>query len=645
MTLKNIIYSSVFSLFASVTYAQNAGINRADKQYESYAYYDAIATYEKIAERGYKDEKMFQKLGNAYYFNAQLEKAAKWYEALFDLNKEQEAEYYYRYSQSLKSIEDYKKADKMLELFNEKSGNDQRGKLFNNNRDYLAVIKANSGRFTIENAGINSNYSDYGAAIYDGKLIFASARDTGGVSKKIFRWTNQTFTNLYSSDVNEDGTLSSPERLANAVNSKFHESTPIFTKDGKTMYFTRNNYLDGKLGKDEQRVVLLKLYKSTLIDGKWSNIVALPFNSDNYSVAHPTLSIDEKTLYFASDMPGTFGQSDLYKVAINIDGSYATPENLGGKINTEGRETFPFVSSDNQLYFATDGRPGLGGLDVYVTSLKNQNFDDIQNVGSPINSESDDFSFFINNETRKGFFTSNRSGGVGYDDIYKFIEDRPLLCEQSLKGLITDVETNEILDQAKVTLFDEKFGVIEETFSNTDGMYSFNVLCNKKYYVRADKKEYQVAESSIMIPNESGASNLPLALSKRIKQVGVGSDLAKTLEIPIIYFDLDKSFIRKDAAFELEKVLIVMQENPTMKIDIRSHTDSRQTVSYNEALSDRRAKATKAWLIKKGISSNRLTAKGYGESQLVNKCADGVQCSEVEHQANRRSEFIIVSME
>ena len=644
MKFTNILYSIVLSFFACAVYAQNGAVSRADKQYDKYAYYDAIATYEKIAERGYKDEDMFQKLGNAYYFNAQLDKAAKWYEALFDMNKDQEPEYYYRYSQSLKAVEDYKKADKMLELFNEKSGNDQRGKLFSNNRDYLAVIKANSGRFTIEDAGVNSNYSDYGAAIYDGKLIFASARDTGGVSKKIFRWTNQTFTNLYSSDINEDGTLSSPQRLANAVNSKFHESTPIFTKDGKTMYFTRNNYLDGKIGKDEQRVVLLKLYKSTLTDGKWSNIVALPFNSDNYSVAHPTLSVDEKTLYFASDMPGTFGQSDLYKVAINADGSYTTPVNLGDKINTEGRETFPFISSDNQLYYATDGRPGLGGLDVYVTSLKNENFNDIQNVGSPINSESDDFSFLINNETRKGFFTSNRSGGLGYDDIYKFVETKPLLCEQSLKGLITDSESNAIIGNAKVTLFDEKFAVIEETFSNQEGMYSFSVLCANKYYVRADKKEYQVAESSIVIPNESGSSTLPLALSKRIKQVGVGSDLAKTLEIPIIYFDLDKSFIRKDAAFELAKVLIVMQENPTMKIDIRSHTDSRQTKSYNEALSDRRAKATKAWLIKKGIAANRLTAKGYGESQLVNKCADGVQCSETEHQANRRSEFIIVSM-
>lgn len=650
MKIQNFIYTAI--LFATVYagHAQKAKVAGADKQYDRYAYVDAITTYERVAERGYKDEKMFQKLGNAYYFNAELEKAAKWYTELFAMNSEQDPEYYYRYSQSLKAVGDYAKADKMLEVFNKKSGNDQRAKLFEKNKDYLAEIKANSGRFDIEDAGINSAFSDYGSSFLGNKLVFASARDTGGVSKKVFKWTNQSFTNLYSSEVNSNGKLEAPKKFNKKINSKFHESTPVFTKDGKTMYFTRNNFLDGKKGNDSQKVTLLKLYKAILEEGEWKNVTELPFNSNQYSVAHPALSIDDKTLYFASNMPGTLGQSDLFKVSINNDGSYGTPENLGKNINTEGRETFPFISGDNELYFATDGRPGLGGLDIYVTKIgTNNSFSDVQNIGSPVNSANDDFALLIDSQSRNGFFTSNRSGGKGYDDIYKFTETRKLACEQILKGLITDSETNLILPLAKVSLFDEKFQLLKETTADVNGTYRFDVVCGKVYYIRGEKTDYETKEATITIPKILGESDLPLALDKRIKAITVGTDLAKTLNIPIIYFDLDKSFIRKDAAFELEKVLAVMKQYPKIKIDVRSHTDCRQTAKYNEALSDRRAKSTIAWLIKNGIQASRLTGKGYGESQLVNDCGceptNKSNCTEQQHQANRRSEFIIVSME
>jgi outer membrane protein OmpA-like peptidoglycan-associated protein len=594
---------------------------------------------------------MFQKLGNAYYFNAELEKAGKWYGELFAMNQDQEAEYCYRYSQCLKAVGDYGQADKMLAAFNAKSGNDKRAQLYASHKNYLEEIKANSGRFNIEDAGINSEFSDYGSSFSGNKLVFASARDTGNVSKKVHKWTNQSFTNLYGSEVKNDGTLSQPERFSKRINSKFHESTPVFTQDGKTMYFTRNNYLDGKKGKDGKRITLLKLYKASLDqDGNWEDVVALPFNSENYSVAHPALSLDEKTLYFASDMPGTLGQSDLFKATINPDGSYGTPENLGATINTEGRETFPFISDENELYFASDARPGLGGLDIYVTKIeKDTNFVDIQNVGSPVNGTSDDFAFLIDGKSKNGFFTSNRTGGKGFDDIYKFTQTRKLACEQSLTGIITNNETAKILPNTKLSLFDEKFQLLKQGISDENGHYDFEVLCGKTYFVRAEKQEYETKEGTITIAKTSGKSELNLALEQRIKPIGVGTDLAKTLGIPMIYFDLDKSFIRKDAAFELEKVLAVMQEYPKMKIDVRSHTDCRQTAQYNEALSDRRAKSTMAWLVKNGIDASRLTAKGYGESQLVNDCGceptNQSNCTEEQHQANRRSEFIVVSME
>jgi outer membrane protein OmpA-like peptidoglycan-associated protein/tetratricopeptide (TPR) repeat protein len=647
MKIKSLVYSVFLSTLAFQGYSQKGKVATANKNYDRYAYVDAIATYEKVAEKGYKEEQLFQKLGNAYYFNADLAKASKWYDELFAMNPEQEAEYYYRYAQTLKSIGDYAKANKMMEKFNAQSGNDQRAKLYANNKNYLEGIKHNSRRFEIADAGVNSKFSDYGSTVFEGQLVFTSARDTGGVSKSVFRWTGKSFTNLYGSVIRTDGEMETPERFAKRINSKLHESTPVFTKDGKTMYFTRNNYLDGKLGKNANKMTLLKLYRSVLEEGKWVDVTELSFNSNEYNVAHPALSVDEKTLYFASDMPGTLGQSDLFRVAINADGSFGTPENLGTAINTEGRETFPYIAQDNQLYFASDGHPGLGGLDVYVARIDTDNsFYDIQNLGEPLNSKQDDFGFYINSKDSNGFFTSNRPGGNGSDDIYKFNEIRKLKCEQVLSGIITDQETGEAVAATKVSLFDSHFKLIKESSSDEKGQYHFDAVeCKKAYYVRAEKEEYQTKETSVEIEKVTGKIELALQLEKRIKPIGVGTDLAKTLNIPVIYFDLDKSLISKKAEFELAKVVAVMQQYPKMKIDVRAHTDSRQTAKYNENLSDRRAKATLSWLEKKGIDASRLTAKGYGESQLINGCSDGVKCSEKEHQANRRSEFVIVSME
>ena len=647
MKTKNLLYFAISFFLVLQGFAQEKKVAKADKQYDSYAYVDAIAIYERVAEKGYKNEKMLQKLGNAYYFKAELPKAVKWYDQLFALNPEQEPEYYYRYSQSLKSVGNYEKADKVLEKFSVKSNADKRSKLYQDQKNYLEVIKENSGRYEIADAGINSKYSDYGSALLDSKLVFASARDTIGVSKNIFKWTNESFTNLYWVEIKSGAVLGKPERFAKNINSKFHESTPVFTRDGKTMYFTRNNYLDGKRGRDADKITLLKVYKATQKDGKWGNIIELPFNSNEFSIAHPMLSLDEKTLYFASNMPGTIGQSDIFKVSIKDDGSYGTPENLGPSINTEGRETFPFISADNELYFASDGHPGLGGLDVFIAKIKeNGNFYMIQNIGEPINSRQDDFGYLIDIKNSTGFFTSNREGGKGYDDIYSFKELRKLRCEQILEGIITDQKTGQPIAGAKVSLLGGDFTPLKETVSDEKGFYSFGeVLCGESYYVRASKEDYLTVEGKIWIDKTSGKTVYPLALEKKLKEITLGTDLAKEFDVPMIYFDLDKSFIRKDAEVELAKILVIMQQYPRMKVDVRSHTDSRQTAKYNQKLSNARAASTVKWLIKNGIAAERLTGKGYGESQLVNQCSDDVKCTEAEHQINRRSEFIVVSME
>ncbi len=642
-----LLFITIISIYSFSSYAQQSKINSGDKKYDSYAYVDAIKTYEKVANKGYKSEDMFKKLGNSYYFNSDFAGAAKWYGELFAMNTSIESEYYYRYAQSLKSIGEVNKANKLLDDFYAKSKDDTRGQLYKNDKNYLDEIKANSGRYKIEDAGINSKYSDYGSFVYNNKIYFASARDTGNFSQRKHKWTGEYFTNIYNADINpETGNAVKVNKFKSAINTKFHEASPVFTKDGKTVYFTRNNYINGKKGKNEQKITLIKIYKATLgTDNKWGNIVELPFNSDHYSTAHPSLSPDEKTLYFASDMPGTFGQSDLYKVSINSNDGYGIPENLGKEINTEGKETYPYVTAENEIYFSSDGHPGLGGLDVFVANIDNNGkISNIQNVGGDVNSPKDDFAYSIDPTSRKGYFTSNKDGGQGSDDIYKFLETRKLKCEQQLEGVITDAATGTILPGTKVTLFDDQMNVKNSTVSDGSGKYTFVVECGKMYFVRAEKPEYTTKELSVTISKTSGKTSLPIALEKSSCKVTIGDDLGVCFGIKMIYFDLDKSNIRPEAALDLEKILVVLNDNPTMKLDIRSHTDSRATHQYNAALSDRRAKSTIKWLVKNGIAPNRLTGKGYGETQLVNKCSDGVSCTEEEHQANRRSEFIITAL-
>ena len=646
--MKNITTSFFLSIitFLSVN-AQTKKLDSGNKQYDNLSYVDAIKTYERVAEKGYKSVELFEKLGNSYYFNGKLKEANKWYTELFALNEPVESEYYYRYSQTLKANNEYEKANKYLDMFHAKTDADLRGNIYENQKDYKEIIARNSGRYEVKPTDINSKVSDYGAAIYGDKLIFSSARDSVGFAKVQSKWTSQAFTNLYSADIKPDGSLEKAKRFSNILNSKFNESTPVFTKDLKTVYFTRNNFNNGKEGYDQDKKIALKIYKANLVDGKWVNIQELPFNSDNYSVAHPALSADEKTLYFASDMPGTKGLSDIFMVDILGENSYGTPKSLNGAINTEGRETFPYVTANNELYFSSDGHQGLGGLDVYATKLSGDTaILPITNVGAPVNGPMDDFAYLIDSSTKKGYFSSNRDGGKGFDDIYSFLEKTPLKFDfkQDLEGTITNSETGEILDNAKITLYDENFKPLQETTSDANGNYAFKVDPGKKYYVRGEKEDYETKEVAVVIPNEPGKTKVTLATNKKIKEIKVGSDLAKTFDIKIIYFDLDKSNIRNDAAVDLAKIVDVMKQYPNMKVDVRSHTDSRQTAKYNEKLSDKRAKATIAWMVKNGIEESRLSGKGYGESQLVNKCADGVKCTEQEHQQNRRSEFIIMAM-
>lgn len=644
---KNIVSFGLWIGIATSVFAQNT-INSATKKYDKLAYINAIEVYEKVVEKGHESIDIYQKLGDSYYFNAQYENAVNTYAKLIALEPNQEPEYYYRYAVALKSKGDYTTSDLMMNEFAKRNASDSRVKLFANQTNYLEEIKSNSGRLNIENANINSSKSDYGTAFYQDKIVFTTARDTSKIIKRVHSWTGEAFTTLYQADLAEDGTVTNPKQFSKQISTKFHESTPVFTKDGNTMYFTRNNYNEGKKRTNSDKTILLKVYKATLVNNKWDNVQELPFNSNNYNVAHPALSVDEKTLYFVSDMPGSIGQSDLFKVEIKADGSFGEPVNLGPNINTEGRETFPFISQDNELYFSTDGRPGLGGLDIFIAFPEaDGNFKYVQNIGEPANSTMDDFSFIIKDNTI-GFLTSNRQGGIGNDDIYRFTQTKPIQNQKivAVTGTLTDIVTTEPIADATLTFYDQNYQNPIVVKTDDKGNYNVPELnTDTKYVVKIEKEGYNTAEVPVVFPPyESGITTHNLTAEPTIHPVKIGDDLAKVFKIEIIYFDLDKSNIRPDAATDLAKIVEVMKQHPTMKIDVRSHTDSRASKQYNEKLSDRRAKSTVAWMIKQGIDKSRLTGKGYGEYQLVNECADGVKCTEAQHQLNRRSEFIITEL-
>ncbi|PTX59051.1 WD40 repeat protein [Kordia periserrulae] len=646
MTRTKYLIYTVLSLFVLVGNAQERKLDKADKKYDSYAFVNAIEIYEEVAEEGYKSKELFEKLGNAYYFKADLINASKWYGELFNLGEDVAPEYYFRYAQALKAEKRYAESDEKMQEFNRLTGNDIRGTKFINTRNYLDQIAEQSGRFRIENLGVNSPYSDFAPSFYlENNLVFSSARDTGIAQRYKHKWNARPFLDLYGAEVAENGSLANVDKFSGKLNTKYHESTTAFTKDGKTMYFTRNNYYKGKYKKDKKGINKLKIFRATRGENGWENVEELPFNSDLYSVAHPALSVDEKQLYFASDMPGTVGQSDLYVVDINDDGTFGEPKNLGKGINTEARENFPFVSQDNELYFSSDGHVGLGGLDIFVMRLDDAE-QIIYNVGEPVNSSVDDFSFIINTKTKKGYFASNRDGGQGDDDIYSFLEIKPIQwsCEQEIVGVTKDTKSNEILTGAEVRLLDNDNTQLEVTYTDDQGKFRFKtpIECNEVYFVRASKQDYNSAEVLMPKQEAAGIRSTVVLLEKEEIPFKVGDDLAKILDIPIIYFDFDKSNIRPDAATELEKVIAVMKKYPTLKIDVRSHTDSRGRDAYNKKLSQRRNKSTKEYIISRGIDASRITGDGYGEERLVNKCSNGVKCTEEEHQLNRRSEFIVV---
>ena len=498
------------------------------------------------------------------------------------------------------------------------------------------------GEYTIKNLDINTKESDFGTAFLGkDRIIFAAPTDNTMIVKKTWKDNGQQFLDLYTGLITSDREVIEKKRMPGDVNTKYHEAGVAVSKDLKTIYYTANNFYQKQYLTDSSGVNNLQMFRASIdVSGKWTNKEKLPFNHVEYSVGHPALSHDDKKLYFVSDMPGGYGSVDIYVVDINEDGSFGEPVNMGPRINTEGRDMFPYIGKDNVLYFSSDGREGYGELDIYASKIYDNTVAVPISLESPINSAFDDFAFIIDDEKDRGFFSSNRDEGKGDDDIYSFLASPGLYfhCTQEITGIVKSESSGEPIANATVEIRSKDGEVLETVSSSADGSYTFsNALCDSTYVIVGMHKGYLNDEKTVNTANDvdTNAVRVDLNLPDQF--------ISNKVNINTIYFDFDKFNIRPDAAKELDKVVQVMNEYPELLIEAGSHTDARGKDKYNMKLSEKRAKSTVDYIVSKGIDAARITHQGYGETQLVNECSNDVKCSDEQHQLNRRTEFKIAN--
>ncbi len=543
----------------------------------------------------------------------------------------------------------------------------------------VTYAQLTAAQYTIKNIKANTKYSDYGTSYFGpNRIIFASSKLDGKKLKNKFRSSNDDFPryDLFKGFLNYKGEINYVKKILNNFVTKYNESNVSFSPDYKYVYFTQNNIKKGKYVEDESQWVNLKIYRASVTtSGEWSNIVSLPFNNDRYSCAHPSVSEDGRILFFSSDMPGSYGNSDIYWVTINKNGTYGEPQNIGSHVNSSARENFPYVDG-NILYFSSDRPTSKGGLDIFMVPLDDPDAIPV-NLGAPINSEYDDFCFVIDRQHKKGFFSSNRPDGKGEDDIYSFVQETEIQeCKQVIKGVIRDKETNEIIPGAIVSMYSHNNIVLATYPTKTDGKFTFDLACRGNYRVEATqigynktfrqigftpslltqkitlylekekikeepKDEIVVVEKKPEIKKEEVLVDNKSSEPEKIKPPIIYKDGKEMLDLPPIYFDLDQYYITKEAGNILDKAVKILYDYPNITIEFGAYTDCRASDSYNLHLSDLRAKEVVDYIVGQGISNDRITGRGYGESRPVNKCIDGVKCTEAEHLQNRRTEFII----
>ena len=601
--------------------AQSKETETADKHYNRLEYVEAAEEYLKLPGDPY----VYKQLADSYYNVFNTKEAVKWYAKAIETP--QDGETYYRYAQMLKAEGRYEEANKQMQQFATMMPNDQRAIEFKKDPNYLPKLRNQTKLFDEKLLDINDEkYGSFGAVLADDNTVyFTSARNT---ARKTYGWNEQPYLDIYSSTYNENGTFSEPVPVGD-LNSKWHDGPAAVTADGNTMYFASESFKESKqYERDRENNLKLGqvyLYRATKQDGKWGNIEPVSFNDKRWSTGNPSISRDGKTLYFASDREGSIGGNDIWKVEVTGNNTCGEPVNLGPKVNTEGRESFPYITDDNKLYFASEGRKGFGGLDIFVIDLAKGT--DAMNVGMPINTPQDDFAFTFHNQKNIGLFSSNRSG---MDKLYSATP----VCGVEAIVMVRDSKTGQPIATSRVSILDERNNVIETRTTDASGRVSYNIDCDRAYSIQAASDRY-VTGTFPIAKTKGGVVNIEANLDPI--EVIVQDTVVVLNEI---YFEFNKSNITKEGAAELDKLVQAMNANPTMVIMAKAHTDNRGSDQYNMNLSNRRAKATVQYVMSKGIAKDRISGQGYGESEPKVNC--GADCTEEQHAQNRRSEFVIV---
>jgi outer membrane protein OmpA-like peptidoglycan-associated protein/tetratricopeptide (TPR) repeat protein len=620
--MKNLYITLSFVALSFTVVAQNQDTKAADKLFNRYEYVDAAKAYLKLVENGKSTDYVYKQLADTYYNMFNTTEAIKWYAKATEMK--QDAETYYRYSQMLKANGKYDEANKQMQKFAAAAPNDMRAVAFKKEPNYVPQLMDKTKLYNVEPSAISGDKSDFGAVLYDNSVYFVSARNG---ARKNYGWTDEPFLDIYRADYNSDGTVANAVEVTE-LNSKFHDGPVTVTGDGKTMYFSSDSFRERIFQKDKANKLKLgrnSLYKATFENGKWGNIALLPFNSNEFSTSNPSVTRDGKTLYFSSNRTGSLGGVDIWKVDVKEDGTYGEPQNLGNNVNTEGNESFPYIADDSKtLFFASSGKPGLGGLDVFQIDLTSG---EVSNLGKPVNTEKDDFAFTFNGSKKVGFLSSNRNGN---DDIFGVIP----VCGVDVMILVTNAKTGDILANASVSILDDKHNVITTEMSNDKGEVKYRVECDKPYVVQASKDGF-VGNTFAVSKGKEPSTKVNAALDP-IDVIVTETEIV----LNEIFFEYNKSNITKEGAFELDKLVQVMKNNDKLVVLAKSHTDNRGSDKYNLDLSDRRAKSTVQYIISKGISADRISGKGMGELEPKVDC--GANCTEEQHAQNRRSEFLIV---
>lgn len=588
--------------------------------------------------------------------------------------------------------------------------------------DWATRIIRDSALFEIRTTDINSPQSDFSPSFSEDGITFSSSRKQGKGKRNVYSWNDQSYLNLYTAKISKDSSLVGAKVIKDKSNSRYHDGTVAYDPIEKVMYFTRNNYLKGKKKAAEDGQLNLGIFYASYEESKLGKLKPFPFNDPNYSLGHPVISEDGKSMYFVSDMPGGFGGTDIWVSTKNKD-FWGEPKNLGSKINTPGNEMFPYLDKGEEFIFASDWHAGLGGLDLFYTTLDSSMID-VANFGYPINSSYDDFGLILFDDLKHGYLSSNRPGGRGDDDIYAFRIFLPAKIQ--ISGQIVDAASGVPIKNATILLKDSMNQEVLEVVANTnnDGSFSFDLDYNENYFIVGVKNGYFQEERSIESNDKSGyldrvnlemvaydygsegkiiyaetgepfrnalvilksadgkvlqemnttdgtyffplekekdyiiegsafgyeAQSISLS-TKNKKATVITSDLSlfaikegTIVRLDNIYYDYNKATIRPDAKRELDRLIALMMKYPTLEIELSSHTDARGTDSYNLRLSQRRAQSAADYIISKGTPKKRVVVKGYGETKLLNKCNNTTECSDKEHQENRRTEFKILKI-